>query len=375
MSRARHRLTRIRQAIVNVPSDPPGKDGFFDAFFDADTYSRHVAGDIDGGLPGANNHSGTTSDAYLAALRITELENTDDGDYVYIGSANVWGGMRKDITDGVTDEFDWPFEFNPSGESSGQDGWIASQSRRGYYYCNLNDYGPPLAPGDIVKNAVMVLTVADDYGFNANDWIGVRDENTGAPLDFPVLTTVKDYCAYKVLQGITPGNFDKINWWGFTGGDSPAAYWDQAGGSNVGVDIDDFGVDHCASYGIITPSAEVGKPDPGSGTSDPTFSNRLGNDQGYRTIRINITDYVQDAVDNESGTLKIAVYRNLDTSLSSQSYYGIEGSSPGIPFQLDYYPNWTNMIRVISTNYTVPPDEPDQIFLKPRIEISYIKKT
>ncbi len=382
MSRARHRLTRNRQAIVNTPKDDPGtKVGDFDAFFEADTYTRHVAGPIDGGLPYADGHTGTTSDAYEAAIRITDLRDTDDGDFLEIGAANLVGGVSVDVSDGSTDQLNWPFEFNYLGEGFA-DPWLASQARRAYFYCDLNNYGPPLQSGDVITNAVMVLTVNGSFGFDSSEWKGTnyRDEfgnDTGIDIPYPPTYRARDYCAYKVLQGITPGNFDKINWWGFTGGDSPAAYWDQPGASSIGVDIDNLGTDHCVTWYIPEPvviQGDYGGGGPGQGSDDDISPFRLGSGQGYRQMRINITDFVQDAIDNESGVLKVAVHRELDTSLAKEVSRGIKGSSPGVDTDLFYYYNMTNLVRVFSVDWPYDPDIPELRYLRPRIEVSYIRK-
>lgn len=377
MSRSRHRLTRLRDATINTPST--STEGNFDAWFDADTYTRHVAGPIDvTGLAGATGHTGSTSDAYLAAAAIAIQGDYNGGGYLYIGAANDADSLGGDNS-GVVEQTSpsasperWPWEY-PGSIGYGADGAIASQARRAYFFCDLNNYGPPLQAGDEITSATMVLTISNDHGYNTGQWIGKQDPNTGEQLPLPELYTCKNYCAYKVLQGITPGNFDDINWWGFSGDTTNATYWESAGGSSYGVDIDDLGISACSQYCHIESADKQNQPqDPGGGGFGGKIGRFFGNSGLGRTLRFDITHLVQDAISNESGILKVAVYRELDTSLA-RTTYNYESDANNTSGKIYYYYDWTNAISVYSSDYTSTGD--DFEFAKPRIEVSYIRRT
>lgn len=415
MSRARHRLTRVREATHNKP----GGRFVLDAFIDNDTYVNHVAGPINAGLGGGTGVTGSTSDSFKAAVEINDILNQTSEVFAKVG-ANCWSidnwGVASGDPPGV---YQWPYFFNPTDWeiSPSVNGWIASFARRYYAYCDLNNYttssGLSMESGDQVNSAFLVLTLAADgvmgsegYEYSLFSELGGQyphdrrtdgDDGDGGPLGGGGSTTwptydrneARTYNVYKVLQPFSGASMGNITWWGWTGGEGDAVattYWTNAGGSSYGVDITELGVsaaacvpdtqwNGCGYYYNIElytqnaqlPQAQTVPPQEAYGGRGGSAILNPSPSPHPLEVRFDITHLVQDAIDNESGILRLAVYGQNDTDLTN-TQYAIQ-SGPLIKNPREYTYAKQTLLFYSSSFLSGSTD-----FRRPRLEIDFTRR-
>ena len=389
MARARHRLTALRQAVVNEPKSPPTTREYqVIADIDRDTYTHHVGGlnansgrGFDVGLGGATGHTGSTSASYYMASGIqktgtgpnfTTWQPPYQREMLEIGA---W--LPSDfvtLDSGNTPK--WKYEFNGRDYSSSDndgmtyDGSLGGRAQRAYFFIDLNlasnrQIGSGTAPipasGDTVSLAKLCLRLNAIMFHDSSNFSDIKFPNFSSTYNVDSSNIIAGssfddggtYCAYKVVRGFTStGELGDLNWLGWSGGiassNAESDYWIDAGGSrysaagNTG-DISDLGVSSCYGFGdgdfgssiprgfppitsdvgkifgdpnmevIAREDPEVKKPDdpvgdvsdgPGDG-GDPTQDDT-------REICFDVTHIVQDAIDNESNIVRIAIYRDND---------------------------------------------------------------
>lgn len=418
MSRARHRLTGRREATHNAP---PGGRFVLDAFIDNDTYINHVAGPIDGGLGGGTGVTGSTSDSFKAAVEMNDILNQTTYQYAKVGS-NCWSIMDTGTaTQGGSVIQEWPFYFNASDWNSSPtvDGWVASFARRYFAYCDLNNYttssGLAMESGDQINSAFLVLTLAGDGvmgldGTSSTETaqiggqlphdrrsIGGDDggpNNSGDSSSWPTYdrNVSKNYNAYKVLQPFSGASMGNITWWGWTGGegdDTATTYWTSAGGSSYGVDITELGISAAAcvpdtnwngcgydyNIPIYTQSAQL----PQAQTIPPqeAYTGRGGSSilnpspsPHPLEVRFDVTHFIQDAIDNESGILRLAVFGQNDTDMSYVQREAFFDGSPG----LWRYPREYTYAKQTLMFYSASFADGALDFRRPRLEIDFTRR-
>lgn len=393
MARARHRLTALRQAVVNtVEIKKPGNEFTVVANMDHDTYTYHVGGlDVGGGrdynvnLGGATGHTGSSSDSFLMAQGIQKTGTGPSGlswTPPYEREHLVIGAWLPDdfVTKDTANTPRWRYEFNSrnysSTNTSGQtyDGSLGGRANRAYLLIDLNldensyENGEvKVANGDTIVSAQLCFNLSAILFHDNRNFLDTRFPNlsgvynvdptriiSGASFD-----TGGTYCAYKVVRGFTTGDdLGNINWLGWSGdkdtSDAESDYWIKAGGSeysavgNTG-DISDLGVSSCytfldgdwydtiprglppetndfgAIFGgrptqINREDTDVENPDIGEDDSDVEQPGDEGNPpevEDLTQICFDVTHIVQDAVDNESNIVRIAIYREDDGGASA----------------------------------------------------------
>lgn len=416
MSRARHRLTRVREATHNKP----GGRFVLDAFVDNDTYVNHVAGPIDAGLGGGTGVTGSTSDSFKAAVAMNDTLNQTTYQYAKVGS-NCWSIMDTGtISQGGSVIQEWPFYFNISDWSAGIiDGWVGSFARRYYAYCDLNNYttssGLSMESGDQINSAFLVLTLAgegamgqDSTDSSASTAVlggqlphdrrspGGDDggPNNGESGQWPTYdrNVSKTYNAYKVLQPFSGASMGNITWWGWTGGEGDATattYWTNAGGSSYGVDITELGVsaaacvpdtqwNGCGYYYNIElytqnaqlPQAQTIPPQEAYGGRGGSAILNPSPSPHPLEVRFDITHLVQDAIDNESGILRLAVYGQNDTDMSYQQREVFFDGSPGYWRYPREYTYAKQTLMFYSSSFQAGSTD----FRRPRLEIDFTRR-
>lgn len=418
MGRARHRLTALRQAVVNTPEIvKPGNEYEVEARMDNDTYTHHVGGLYAGAgetggrdgletfirdyyvgfLGGATGHTGTTSDCYKMSHHIQAVGFGPDGntnwtrpyqnEFLEIGA---W--LPNDFCTLDTANIPaWKYEFNetqyssrPTGVGQGPgaagltfDGSLGGRAQRAYLFIDLNlaanrgqDGGklaPIPQPGDEVEYAQLCLklnaimfhdsqTFLDHrFRFGSTDQYSILPNNVIAGACFDAGGT---YCAYKVVRGFTNSDsLANLNWLGWSGGlnsdRDQGDFWVEAGGNKYSAngstgDITDLGTSSCYIFQdgdyvgfvprqaglppivsdfsttisgrgpIVLGSEDIddvdtgddpvqeGPTDPGGGTGgNPEIGTEVW-------MCFEIGHLLQDAIDNESNLLRVAIYRDDD---------------------------------------------------------------
>jgi hypothetical protein len=411
MSRARHRLTGKREATHNAPVS---SDHSLDAFIDNDTYVYHVNGPIDGGLTGGNGNTGSTSDALMAAVEINSLLNQTSDVVSYVGS-NQWNISSNQSTDGEGPYYPyWPYYFNfqnvanattVSGPTA--DGWLGSTARRYYAYCDLDNYatssGLCIENGDLIRRAHLVLTLraegapaGQSYQYSESSELGGQflhdrrtpEDDLGGNGNWPYYdnNVAKTYRVYKVVKPFSGASMGNITWWGWSGGigDNVAdTYWEEAGGSSLGSTLDIEDVSGISASVCVPDTTWVGCGYPGltlypdreqGGVPVPLYnqptSNRPPPGQGTYPVevRTDITHIVQDALDNESGIIRLAMYGNNDTNIG--------GTSADFAIDLNDVGNFRHLTLMTTAKQTLifsSASETDPQ-IKPRIEIDFTRR-
>lgn len=416
MGRARHRLTALRQAVINTPEIKTGREYTVEALMDQDTYIHHVGGlNVGGGrdynvnLGGATGHTGSTSDSYFMASGIqktgtgpsfTVWQPPYEREFLEIGA---W--LPNDfVTLDTGNTPRWKYEFNSRDYSinnnTGQtyDGSLGGRAQRAYFIINLNldsnsyqNGEVKVAAGDEIVSAELCLKLNaimfhdrqsfDDTKFP--NFSSVYNVDSDRIIDGASFDSGGTYCAYKVVRGFTAtGGLGDLNWLGWSGGigtnNADSDYWVQAGGSKYSADgstgdITDLGVSSCYTFldqdysgfiprqsglppifsdfqstvggrgpivlGVDDPLQTPGdleEDDQGGGITPPGGGSGGDPTVGDNTeICFDVTHIVQDAIDNESNLVRIAIYRDDD------------GGAEAIPDPLNSY-------QPTDTNYTPP---------------------
>ena len=255
MGRARHRLARRQDAVVNEPTQATTRT--FTAYIDADTCVRHVQddgffSDVENFGGTADGHTGRTSDAFHASWYLQQFQSRFDDrvdpreqeGFLRAGailvSPDLLGDMTPDNANTNPNRVHWPWTFNGATNIDGstQDGWLESTASRVYMVCNLNNYGDevegrtviPMAAGDQVLSATLKMTIQNKlfHWSTGSPWGEIDGSLEGD----------KEYCVYKCVKGISIGNLADVTWFGFSGGTADCTdFWDTPGGSHVGNDI------------------------------------------------------------------------------------------------------------------------------------------
>ena len=404
MSRARHRLARRQDAIVNEPTQSTTRT--FTAYIDADTCVRHVQddgllSDVENFGGTADGHTGRTSDAFHASWYLQQFQSRFD-DIIdlreqegflragaILDSNELNGNMNSNLADPNPNRVWWPWTFNGTFDIGGstQDGWLQSTASRVYMVCNLNNYGDeadgrtviPMAAGDQVLSATLKMTIQDKLFHNAGSspWGSIA----GAPAS---LQGNKDYCVYKCVKGISTGNLADVTWFGFSGGTADCTdFWDTPGGSHVGNDITTLGTVSCQT---ITPPGGSpggdggddgggGGPDIGKGPGTISDGSDDKDDGGVimpgenLTVEWDITHIVQDALDNESNVLRLALYGENDTDTSAVTVTVFVGPE-GLPYVVPKYTFANNAVDFHSRESSSV-----ELELLPQVEITFIDRT
>lgn len=398
MSRARHRLTGRREATHNAPTS---SDFTMIAYLENDTYVRHVAGPIDGGLTGGNAVTGSTSDSFIAAVTINGIDGQTAYPISQVGSnCHTVGSIHTASQVPASYYHEWPYYYNWSDYSSGTelspptvDGWLGSFAKRYYAYCDLNNFstsdGLNLQNGDAVNSAILVLNLAAQGALGAeaqyqeageaapggqypHDRRSTGDGGGLGGMPYYDNNIARDYNAYKVLHPYNGASMDHITWWGWTGGandDISETYWVEAGGSSYGVDIDELGT----SAGVCVPDTDWN----GCGFVYPPTSDRQNSDPNAgpevpfhpSEVRIDITHLVDDAISNESGILRLAIYGQNDTDLTSKKHtFDDSNQSPAAAWLHPWeFENAKQTLVFYSAS------NPTQV-LRPRIEIDFTRR-
>lgn len=393
MSRARHRLARRQDAVVNEPTQATTRT--FTAYIDADTCVRHVQddgffSDVENFGGTADGHTGRTSDAFHASWYLQQFQSRFDDRVnlreqvgflrtgaILAAGTDLLGSMTPDNANTNPNRVHWPWTFNGAADIDGstQDGWLESTASRVYMVCNLNNYGDevdgrtviPMAAGDQVLSATLKMTIQDKlfHQSTGTPWGEIDDSLEGD----------KEYCVYKCVKGISTGNLADVTWFGFSGGTADCTdFWDTPGGSHVGNDITTLGITSCQN---ITPNG--GSPGGGGGAGGGGGGD-IGIGGGGRgggvdlpgenpTVEWDITHIVQDALDNESNVLRLALYGENDTDTSAVGISVTVGSSPGQPYVVPKYLFANNAVDFLSRESNAALE-----FL-PQVEITFIDRT
>jgi hypothetical protein len=398
MSRARHRLTGKREATHNAPTS---NNFNMVAYVEYDTFTRHVDGPINGGLTGGNGNTGSTSDSFLAALKIKEYDSPTTYLLSQVGAAcHTVDAIPTSVRVPGTYYHEWPYFFNHA-DYEGKtelspptvDGWLGSFAKRYYAYSDLSKFatssGLQIESGDQVNSAFLVLNLsaqgelgsegyylgqsAQPGGQYQHDERGV-DVGGGGVGNFPDIDTnsARTYYAYKVLQPFSGVSMDNITWWGWTGGandDVATTYWAEAGGGSYGVDITDLGV----SAGGCVPDTEwqgcgYSYPKPKDDQNTPADEPEYAIDKPPIELRIDITHIVQDAIDNEGRVLRLAVYGENDTNLSAILHLAQVDTNPQAPYYHPWEFRYAKQTLVFSSA-----SHPSQ-GARPRIEIDFTRR-
>jgi hypothetical protein len=397
LSRARHRLARRQDAVVNEPTQSTTRT--FIAYIDADTSVRHVQdnglfSDVENFGGTADGHTGRTSDAFHASWYLQQFQSRFDDRVnlreqegflragAILDSNELNGNMNSDFADPNPNRVWWPWTFNGTFDIGGstQDGWLQSTASRVYMVCNMNNYGEevgdrsviPMAAGDQVLSATLKMTIQDKLVHNtgSSPWGSIA----GAPAS---LQGNKDYCVYKCVKGISTGNLADVTWFGFSGGTADCTdFWDTPGGSHVGNDITTLGTVSCQT---ITPPG--GDPGGGGGGGGPDIGEGFGDDDRgddrdggvilpgeNLTVEWDITHIVQDALDNESNVLRLALHGENDTDTSAVTVTVFVGPE-GLRYEVPRYTFANNAVDFHSKESGEPLEN------LPQIEITFIDRT
>ncbi len=420
MSRARHRLARRQDSVVNKPTQSTERT--FTALIDNDTFTRSIRFDLDdtaffNGV--ADGHTGGTSDSFHAAwyhsqfrgARVERVPNKiEDAHYLLAGaimfaSAGDFdnGFITTHIAQGQPNQGRpfWPWSMQVgSGPGGAIDKFTAPENSaamdtfacRTYLICDLSKKGPEkdgrvISPtaGDTISSAVLRLT-------RVGREIGGLPHSQGSPYNLVsgALDGDKDYCVYRVLQGLSTGNFDDINWYGISGGTNDVdTWWGSGGGGAIGTDITNTGKTCITLPGVgglggggggdgDGDGDGDGGPNPGEGEGgrggDPNPGGGDGDGDGgvieagtNLTVEWDVTQIVQDAIDSDNGLLKLALYGEEDTDVTTVNFQTVFDGQ--LTYKVSIYPKANNMQKFHSVEASVVDD------FKPHLEISFIDRT
>jgi len=384
MSRARHRLTKRRQAEVNKPDD--GGDGGTEVtakvrlYPNEDTYVRDIQ-IIDGA-------TGPTSQTYFNDFHLhrTALGASSDA-ILQLGAAARYY-MTKDM---------W-------GEQEFGDAYeLATPAARIFWYTNVSDWGPPgnpndptdpgggtygLTGGDTIVSATLSLKIHKVWGHHVPFYDGGA---TYAIAD-------RIYCIYRgtrnanvqgASNGWTAGSMDTMGWYHFKGAPTADAYWGSSGGDSSGAtnsaDITNASpLGHCwlgvkpfgdgnelpdqpdddTSNGVtIGPDDDAGRTGDETGVTLDTgggittgamigikpsvggarvrIAGSLGTIPAVPEVKVDVTSLVQDCIDSRTGDLRMVFIGNDDTNTE---HVDGQGSLDG------YYTHWRHMMEIYSVN-------------------------
>ena len=417
MSRARHRLARRQDSVVNKPTQSTERT--FTALIDNDTFTRSIRFDLDdsdffNGV--ADGHTGGTSDSFHAAWYHSQFRSarvarvpfkTEDAHYLLAGAImcaglgdfdNAFnaGYVARNQTNAGRAFWPWSMQNGADTSNDPVDSAIMDTlACRTYLICDLSNKGPEkggtvISPtaGDTISSAVLRLTRTQLGGL----------QHTQSPLYSSIpagqLNGPKDYCVYRVLQGLSTGNFDDINWYGISGGTNDVdTWWESGGGGVVGTDITDTGKNCITLPGFEGSDDDDDDDDddpdtPGGGGGGRGEIGGPGTDPGGRgdagvgqddtdggvlfpgtnlTVEWDVTQIVQDAIDSDNGLLKIALYGEDDTDIITGTTRTV--TSGPLTFDVRIYTNANNMQKFHSVESSV------DFELKPHLEITFIDRT